>query len=44
MVVRHGRQKAGNLHRSEPSKIFLGRPRPNDHVKASVTISTFPKI
>ena len=31
MVVKHGRQNAGNLHRCVPKKnVFFGRPRPND--------------
>ena len=34
MVVKHGRQNAGNLNRSAPKKNFFGRPRPNDHVNA----------
>ena len=34
MVVRLGRQNAGNLNRSVPSKNVFVPPRPNDHANA----------
>ena len=34
LVVKHGRQNAGNLHQLYRQQIFFGQPRNNDHTNA----------
>ena len=38
----HVRPNPGKLHFSVPSNIFSGKPQPNHHENACLTISTFP--